>query len=666
MKIKLLNNVGLPTLKVDMVYDAVETSGYYLVYDDVSDTDCPPSYVDKWKASVVEEVENKNENKVRYVKLNKEAQIDSYINHDTVYIVEQETVWNGRVVYYLKGYTFTMLASLFFEVDYNGNPINVEKNEDEWTTEKKIYVKITNPSYQGYLKLGKVYEVKEEFSNSYSIAVDSTIAFINKNNVQLANEQEYNESLKSQDNDNNDEWDTKDVTVNKDTTEKINLPTEKQPIKKLKVKEGYGIGSLKSGDIVDVISETENAYQIKYESGSLMISKSSLENITVNKYVKLKDKYKNGFANIIPNQIYLVLDEVSNGYTIIDEKNTKITYSKSLFDVCDGEEPNKDLTNDKKNGNNGKKHKKGKSMKVCLKNKMSFHYKGYHNLTGEYDVINEVDNNYFIRGPKGRFMMVEKDYFMPVNNNNATHTKKNNHCVNQNNDNSSSDVWETKIDTIKECSKAPKEFKVYINLLANVKIKELMKIFPSTEWLGYLVGEKGNDYFIVKDLLIPKQTVTSASVDNIDYTVPEGVTIIGVIHSHHHMSIGFSGTDDEWINQNHNLSVLVSHNGMKANVRFKTPCGGYYVLEGKIIANYNIEWNKEAFKKEIADNISEPHVRFNFDDGYSCNYNTPGFRHQINNLPLQLRGQNSGQTGSLLDEIDKDCTNVADNSAYNV
>lgn len=732
MKITLTTNMGMPTLKVNTIYDATETANYYLVHDD-NNSDYPPRYVDKWKAKVVIEEGQTNEDVdiMKYVK-QKENVITEYLNHNDVYTVNNICIKDGKEIsYILNGFSFYMDADDFYEVDEHGNTIetnidtsdaiddadDVKKNvyvkvisfptpnrflkdkiykverivadgnyhiideagfvtyvessecaiidsstpgvmenneDDEWNTQKQIYVKITNPAYQGHLKFGKIYKVKSEYDGSYTIVDGSTTIFINKANLEVVDEKEYNESLKSE----NDDWNTSTLPENKVEEKKVKN-------KYIKLKSGleHTFTQINPTAIYLVLEEICNGYTIKIESGRKITFSKTIFDVCDNKGILLNIRLKNSarFKGLHYTDNYVVDDSDTDMYKIYID-NEIIEAPKNYFDITyiyyDKSE-NKNLTNTEKNGKNDKKIKKGKKMKVRLKNKMAFHFKGYHNLTGEYDVFNENADMYFIRGPKGRFMKVEKDYFVPVGEKNMVKNTNTNCC---NDFDNSTDVWETKIDIVKDCSKAPKEMKVFINLLANVKIKELMSIFPSTEWLAYLIGERGEGFFIVKDLLIPKQSVTSASVTDVDSTVPEGVTVIGVIHSHHHMGIGFSETDEEWINQNHNLSILVSHTKMCANVRFKTPCGGYHILEGKIITNYNIEWNKEAFKKEIKENISEPSSRFTSNYGYGFHGN--GFN--FNNLPLQLRGQNdTGKTGSLLDEIDES-TNIADNSSYNV
>jgi hypothetical protein len=130
----------------------------------------------------------------------------------------------------------------------------------------------------------------------------------------------------------------------------------------------------------------------------------------------------------------------------------------------------------------------------------------------------------------------------------------------------------------------------------------LMKKYPNIEWLAYLLGDK-NEPYIVKDLFIPQQSVTATSVTNIVCPEFNNLPVIGVIHSHHGMGNGFSGTDHEWINQNHDISLCIAKSGIAGQVRVKTPCGALKIVSAKVIVrfpkiNYDFEgWMKESTEK---------------------------------------------------------------------
>ena len=168
-----------------------------------------------------------------------------------------------------------------------------------------------------------------------------------------------------------------------------------------------------------------------------------------------------------------------------------------------------------------------------------------------------------------------------------------------------SDSWEVKIDTISECGKAPNELIIKIDLLAKMKIDALMEKYPNIEWLAYLVGN-GEDPHRVTDIFLPKQTVTSTRVDDIECPEFNDLKTIGVIHSHHGMGTGFSGTDHEWINQNHNISLVIAKNGVAGQCRWSTPCGALKIIPVKVKVIYpEIGFDKDAFIKAGEEKIGE-------------------------------------------------------------
>ena len=153
--------------------------------------------------------------------------------------------------------------------------------------------------------------------------------------------------------------------------------------------------------------------------------------------------------------------------------------------------------------------------------------------------------------------------------------------------------WETDIQVVKSCGVIGEAIQVSISSKARHKINALMNHFPGTEWLAYLVGNK--DFRYVEDIVIPKQRVTSVNV-----YVDDGVSvpIMGVIHSHHDMGNSFSHTDDTYINQNHDISLCISNNGIKGHVRVKTECGRFALVDAKVV-DHITEFVTSEFIKEI-------------------------------------------------------------------
>lgn len=142
--------------------------------------------------------------------------------------------------------------------------------------------------------------------------------------------------------------------------------------------------------------------------------------------------------------------------------------------------------------------------------------------------------------------------------------------------------WEVDIDCVTECSKVQKTVEIHIKPLVKQKINYLMERFRSLEWLAYLLGSKETDngqiHFIINDIHIPKQKISSGNVWDVECENYNELPIIGVIHSHHNMGASFSKTDHDFINDNHNISLLMSHNSMAAQVRLETPCGSVKIM----------------------------------------------------------------------------------------
>lgn len=177
-------------------------------------------------------------------------------------------------------------------------------------------------------------------------------------------------------------------------------------------------------------------------------------------------------------------------------------------------------------------------------------------------------------------------------------------------------VWSSDIDYIKECSVVDRKVEVVLNPLVTWKMKVLMKIFGDIEWLAYLVGEQKDNTFIFTDMKIPYQNVTGTSVDNID-DKNGSLSTQYVIHSHGSTSSMnvFSHTDDEFINDNNDISLLISGKNISGEARIKTPCGRYIRVS---TLDIEMEYCEESpsllswkiFVKEIKDKIRIEHVEY--------------------------------------------------------
>lgn len=144
-----------------------------------------------------------------------------------------------------------------------------------------------------------------------------------------------------------------------------------------------------------------------------------------------------------------------------------------------------------------------------------------------------------------------------------------------------------------------------------LKIKALFDKYTEAglEFTVYLIGQKeGNDY-IVEDIYIPRQEVTSADATITDDHFPPGV--IGILHSHHTMGAFFSGTDEEYVNNNYySVSVVIAKSKQdlkqqlgffdyKAIAWYDTPCGGKVrkEVEVGILTPAELQPSKEELQK---------------------------------------------------------------------
>jgi len=167
------------------------------------------------------------------------------------------------------------------------------------------------------------------------------------------------------------------------------------------------------------------------------------------------------------------------------------------------------------------------------------------------------------------------------------------------------EYWENdEIQYVEACSKSPKEIDVYISDLVKYKIDILLKKYPSLEWLAYITGTINDDNYIVKDLYIPKQVVTGVDV-HVDSSDTITTPIIGILHSHHNMSLKFSGIDHDGVNKNHDVSLLVTHKGMIGQVRTITECGSYIIVPANIKPYFEVSMNDDEFQTELDEKISE-------------------------------------------------------------
>ena len=216
--------------------------------------------------------------------------------------------------------------------------------------------------------------------------------------------------------------------------------------------------------------------------------------------------------------------------------------------------------------------------------------------------------------------------------------------------------WEVKVDMVSNCDKSPDSIDVLINPLAKTKIEKMMIMFEGIEWLAYLLGKDN----MIDDIFVPKQQVTSGSVNDIDTSRLNSLPVIGVIHSHHSMGNGFSGTDNEWINQNNDISLCISNKGINGHVRWKTPCGLMKNIKVNIKLNIEVDYDVEKFELMVKKNIK----RNTIFPGNNYKY----YGYGSNRYKKEIEDENKigidDYLKSLLNDDDKEVKTVGDEIEY--
>lgn len=185
--------------------------------------------------------------------------------------------------------------------------------------------------------------------------------------------------------------------------------------------------------------------------------------------------------------------------------------------------------------------------------------------------------------------------------------------------------WTTGIKRVDNCGlmESEKDYVIYLPYAVHRKVQSLSAKMNNLEWLGYLTGSKNGDDFRVKDIEIPKQDVTTASVFVVETAAHEG--IIGTIHLHPFASgTFFSATDEKHIGGNHPMMIVTTPKSeYKAAVKVALPCGASTLVEAKVILLMPRVANLDGFVEEAKEKIVplRPKVYVNQLDvmRYTCN-----------------------------------------------
>ena len=217
------------------------------------------------------------------------------------------------------------------------------------------------------------------------------------------------------------------------------------------------------------------------------------------------------------------------------------------------------------------------------------------------------------------------------------------------------DFWEVEQDTVTACSKCDKDVNVFMNIASRRKAMLYMKWAGAREWLAYLVGEKVDDDYFITDLFLPDQRTSATLVDQVDTEEFNQHSIVGVIHSHHEMGAGdadrpsFSGHDDNFINSNHNLSLLAGRD--RQNKGFKivgiaraiTPCGAFMKVKAVVKSMVEDPEADKAMKDEFLEKTQTQTQVQTYNNGYYGGYG-------YNQYPNIVRGGGVGKKTYTVDQ----------------
>jgi hypothetical protein len=167
--------------------------------------------------------------------------------------------------------------------------------------------------------------------------------------------------------------------------------------------------------------------------------------------------------------------------------------------------------------------------------------------------------------------------------------------------------WTAKTLKVKNCDFHTKKSTLYLANDVHEAICAITDQIKNTEWLGYLHGHKDQDGdFIIEKLTIPEQEVTGGSVDVL---VPEDdKDIIGTVHLHPWPNAGgFSGTDDEYISSNHEISILTDTGyHYHGQTKVTLPCGGKMLMEATVVVERPYYPDLDEILASVAKNVKKP------------------------------------------------------------
>lgn len=162
-------------------------------------------------------------------------------------------------------------------------------------------------------------------------------------------------------------------------------------------------------------------------------------------------------------------------------------------------------------------------------------------------------------------------------------------------------VFSSGIEIISTCPSA-KSVVLEISRSVADKLEYLQAQFQDVEFLVYGNAEKlGNtNEYILKDIIIPKQTVQVASVKEVE----QKGSFNTVIHKHPGNNPGgFSQTDIEYVNSNHTFSLIIGSKSIEniiSSCRMPTDCQKYIMCPIQVHIAPRLYVDDDKFRNSVS------------------------------------------------------------------
>ena len=194
--------------------------------------------------------------------------------------------------------------------------------------------------------------------------------------------------------------------------------------------------------------------------------------------------------------------------------------------------------------------------------------------------------------------------------------------------------WTTGAKQIKPCEMCPTGdgYYIWLSFPVHQRISALTFKMGNKEWLGYLHGTHDEKkYFLVNGITIPKQIVSTGSVDVLE---PEaGAGIIGTVHLHpFDGGLFFSTIDTDYIGSNHQMMIVTNlKNEYKGTVKVNLPCKAYSFIDASVTVLNPTDPAVDHFVGEAVTKIAEapPIVVVSNESYFDHSFNTPVVENEV-------------------------------------